>query len=80
MIRKTKFGIIRAILLQSRPMNLLLDKRDKRLGYIIQSHHFFIWSSEEEFENYITLCLRRLLPAKCRQPVHKPFERGAAFV
>jgi|GEM_PF-4887913 len=77
MIRKNKFGVIRAILQHARCLNLRLNKRDKRLGYIIQSHQFFIWNNEEEFNSHIVRCLNRLLPVARRRSAADPTMRSA---
>lgn len=64
MIRKNKFGVVRAMLQHAKRLGLALNKRDKRVGYIIQSYEFFVWNNEEEFNVYIAQCMHRLIPAR----------------
>lgn len=37
-----------------------LNKKDQRLGYIIDAHQVFVWSSQEDFEKFVALSLLRL--------------------
>lgn len=37
-----------------------LNKKDHRLGYIIDAHQVFVWSSQEDFEKFVALSLLRL--------------------
>lgn len=60
MIRKSRFSMIRGILYQAKRLDLKINRQDKRLSYLLQSHVFFVWNSEEEFNYYIIHCLSRL--------------------
>lgn len=60
MIRKTKFSMIRALICAAQGMSYTLDKKDRRLRYIIDAHYIFVWNSQEDFERFVTLSLLRL--------------------
>lgn len=67
MIQKSRFGIVRALAAAARQSKIDLDKQDKRLSYIVDTHHFFMWNCEEDFDAFILNSLARLKRAHTKR-------------
>ncbi len=51
---------MRAMVSMAVKHNVVLDKSDERIGYIIQMHELFVWNNEKEFMEFVEKCIRGL--------------------